>query len=110
MHRKYRKLVSAGLVLTMAGAMTLQGCGQKEKTGKTEIELVQYKPEAVKTFEKIEEEFNYIATKLGISPEELRQYFTMEKKFYWDYKNNESMFKTGAKVLKALGIEKSIKR
>ncbi len=60
--------------------------------------------------EKIEEEFNYIATKLGISPEELRQYFTMEKKFYWDYKNNESMFKTGAKVLKALGIEKSIKR
>ena len=58
MHRKYRKLVSAGLVLTMAGAMTLQGCGQKEKAGKTEIELVQYKPEAVKTFEKIEEEFN----------------------------------------------------
>ena len=55
MHRKYRKLVSAGLVLTMAGAMTLQGCGQKEKTGKTEIELVQYKPEAVKTFDKIEE-------------------------------------------------------
>ena len=52
MYRKYRKLVSAGLVLTMAGAMTLQGCGQKEKTGKTEIELVQYKPEAVKTFEK----------------------------------------------------------
>ena len=58
MHRKYRKLVSAGLVLAMAGAMMLQGCGQKEKTGKTEIELVQYKPEAVKIFEKIEEEFN----------------------------------------------------
>ena len=56
MHRKYRKLVSAGLVLTMAGAMMLQGCGQKKETGKTEIELVQYKPEAVKTFEKIEEE------------------------------------------------------
>ncbi len=58
MHRKYRKLVSAGLVLTMAGAMMLQGCGQKKETGKTEIELVQYKPEAVKTFEKMEEEFN----------------------------------------------------
>ena len=28
------------------------------KTAKIEIELVQYKPEAVKTFEKIEEEFN----------------------------------------------------
>ena len=49
MHRKYRKLVSAGLVLTMAGAMMLQGCGQKKETGKTEIELVQYKPEAVKS-------------------------------------------------------------
>lgn len=31
MHRKYRKLVSAGLVLTMAGAMMLQGCGQKKR-------------------------------------------------------------------------------
>lgn len=30
----------------------------EKETGKTEIELVQYKPEAVKTFEKIEEEFN----------------------------------------------------
>ena len=37
MHRKYRKLVSAGLVLTMAGAMMLQGCGQKKETGKTII-------------------------------------------------------------------------
>ena len=45
MHRKYRKLVSAGLVLTMAGAMMLQGCGQKKETGKTEIErqLKRYK-------------------------------------------------------------------
>ena len=53
MHRKYRKLVSAGLVLTMAGAMTLQGCGQKEKAGKTEIELVQYKPGGCKKSEDI---------------------------------------------------------
>jgi len=60
--------------------------------------------------ETIEEEFNYIATKLGISPQELRHYFTIPKKFYWDYKNNESIFKLGAKVLKALGVERSIKR
>ncbi len=52
-------MASAGLILTMTSAMMLQGCGQKsEKSGKIEIELVQYKPEAVKTFEKIEEEFN----------------------------------------------------
>lgn len=60
--------------------------------------------------EKIEDEFNYIATKLNITPDELNSYFTMEKKFYWDYKNQVSMFNTGAKVLKYLGIEKSIKR
>ena len=60
--------------------------------------------------ETIEDEFNYIATKLGISSEELTRYFTMEKKFYWDYKNQESMFKIGAKVLKLLGVERSIKR
>jgi len=60
--------------------------------------------------ETIEDEFNYIATKLSISPEELRKYFKMEKKFYWNYKNLESVFNFGAKILKALGVEKSIKR
>jgi len=60
--------------------------------------------------ETIEDEFNYIATKLGISTEELRGYFTMPKKFYRDYKNQVRIFVLGAKVLKALGVEKSIKR
>jgi N-acetyl sugar amidotransferase len=58
----------------------------------------------------IEDEFKYIATKLGITPEKLKEYFTMEKKFYADYKNQVSMFKAGAKVLKYLGLERSIKR
>lgn len=60
--------------------------------------------------ETIEDEFNYIATKLGISSEELRTYFNMPKKFYWDYKNQEKMFKVGAKILQKLGAEKAIKR
>ncbi|RQO65703.1 LPS biosynthesis protein [Pedobacter sp. KBW01] len=60
--------------------------------------------------ETIEDEFKYIATKLGISVAELRSYFDMEKKFYWDYRNQLAMFKTGAKILKFLGIERSIKR
>ena len=60
--------------------------------------------------ETIEDEFNYIATKLGITTDELRSYFKMEKKFYWDYKNQENIFKVGAKLLKLLGVEKSIKR
>lgn len=58
----------------------------------------------------IEDEFKYIATKLGITPEQLRRYFNMEKKYFYDYKNSVSLFKTGAKVLKYLGIEKAIRR
>lgn len=68
------------------------------------LEKTAYNPEV------IDEEFKYIATKLGITVEELQGYFTAPKKFYWDYKNQLSMFKTGAKVLKFLGIERSIKR
>lgn len=58
----------------------------------------------------INDEFNYVATKLGIEPEELRQYFNMPKKFYWDYNNRQSVFRLGAYFLKAIGAERSIKR
>jgi len=58
----------------------------------------------------IEDEFNYIATKLGISSQELRHYFNMQKKYYWDYKNQQNIFRIGAKVLNLLGIEKVKKR
>jgi len=55
-------------------------------------------------------EFEYIARKLRIPVEELRHYFTMPKKFYWDYRNQEALFNFGAKVLKAIGAERSVKR
>ena len=59
MYKKSNRIICMGLMLCMTSAMILGGCGQKsENSGKIEIELVQYKPEAVKTFEKIEEEFN----------------------------------------------------
>jgi hypothetical protein len=58
----------------------------------------------------IDEDFSYIATKLGISTEKLHEYFTMEKKFYWDYKNQVTLFRAGAKLLKYFGIEKAPKR
>ena len=58
----------------------------------------------------IQYEFNYIATKLGITSEELRGYLDMPKKFYWNYKNQESLFNLGAKILKIIGAERSIKR
>ena len=37
--------------------------------------------------ESIERDFEYIATKLRIPPEELREYHQMPKKYYWDYRN-----------------------
>lgn len=60
--------------------------------------------------ETIDDEFGYIATKLGISTQELDGYLKMEKKYFWDYKNQNSVFKLGSKVLKYLGVEKSVKR
>lgn len=60
--------------------------------------------------ETIDDEFNYVATKLGITSEELKMYFNQPKKFYWDYDNMESIFNLGAKILKFIGVEKSIKR
>jgi len=58
----------------------------------------------------IDEEFKYIATKLGITEEELRVYFHMPKKYYWDYANQQNIFRLGAKVLNWWGVEKVKKR
>lgn len=73
--------------------------------------------EALKSLEKpaydpatIEQEFEYIANKLQVSMDELNHYFAIPKKFYWDYKNQEKVFNLGATVLKAMGLEASIKR
>jgi N-acetyl sugar amidotransferase len=55
-------------------------------------------------------DFEYVATKLGISVEELRGYHEMPKKTYRDYANQEWMFNLGATVLKLLGVERAVKR
>ena len=51
---------SVAAVLALGMCMTgLAGCGsEKRSDGKTEIEVVSYKPEVVKAFEKIEKRFN----------------------------------------------------
>lgn len=73
--------------------------------------------EALKRLEKpaydpstIVSDFEYVATKLRISADELNHYFSMPKKFYWDYRNQEMLFNLGSRVLKAVGLETSIKR
>lgn len=60
--------------------------------------------------ETIDDDFEYIASKLRISVDELRRYHEGPKKTYRDYKNQEWMFDLGAKVLKAIGAEKATKR
>ena len=60
--------------------------------------------------ETIADDFKYIATKLSISEEELRSYLNSPNKTYKDYKNRESLFILGAKVLRAIGSESAIKR
>ena len=58
----------------------------------------------------IDEDFEYIATKLRISVDELRRYHQMPLRSYRDYKNREWMFHLGAKILKTLGVERAVKR
>lgn len=90
-----RRVQYSSLILT--GQMTREDALEA-------LKKLAYNPET------IQDEFNYIATKLRITPEELRGYFNMPKKFYWDYKNQEKVFNLGAKILKFIGVEKSIKR
>lgn len=73
--------------------------------------------EALKQLEKppydpatIEHDIAFIASKLDITPEQLMSYHALPNKTYKDYKNNLFIFDTGAKILKALGVERVIKR
>ena len=57
MLRKKRSIVLAAIFLL--GVLSLTGCGNKQSdSGKTVIELVHYKPEAVSYFEEVEKQFN----------------------------------------------------
>ena len=58
----------------------------------------------------IRQEFEYVATKLGISVEELQGYLDAPNKTYKDYKSQESIYSVGAKVMKLFGLELGGKR
>ena len=55
---KKRKAISAVLAASMLAAVILPGCGSDESSGKTEIEILQYKPEAATYFDQVEDQFN----------------------------------------------------
>ena len=58
----------------------------------------------------IVQDFEYIATKLGISVAELQSYLDAPNKTYRDYKSQKGLFSIGAKVMKLLGLETAVKR
>lgn len=60
--------------------------------------------------ETIADEFEYIASKLGITVDELTQYHDMPLKSYHDYRNQKRLFSLGSKAMKVLGLERSVKR
>lgn len=58
----------------------------------------------------IAQDFEYIATKLDISVEELQGYLDAPNKTYKDYRSQEQIYMLGAKVMKAFGLELGGKR
>jgi len=58
----------------------------------------------------IKHDFEYVATKLGISVEELQTYLDLPLKTFKNYKSQQTVYSFGAKVLKLLGLEIGGKR
>jgi N-acetyl sugar amidotransferase len=60
--------------------------------------------------ETIAQDFEYVATKLGITVEELQGYMDAPNKTYRDYKSQRHVFRIGAKAMTLLGLESAVKR
>ena len=76
----------------------------------TREEAVQKLEEPTYDQDVINQDFEFIANKLGISADELKGYFQAPNKTYKDYNSQESIYKVGARVLKMFGLEKAGKR
>tara|TARA_A100001015_G_scaffold1799_1_gene2395 strand:- start:272 stop:1372 length:1101 start_codon:yes stop_codon:yes gene_type:complete len=90
-----RKVQYSSLILT--NQMTREEALKK-------LEFPAYDPETIL------QDFEYVATKLGISVEELQSYMDAPNKTYKDYKSQETIYNIGAKVMRILGAEKGGKR
>ena len=90
-----RKVQYSSLILT--GQMT-----REEALAK--LKHPAYDPETIM------QDFEYIATKLGISVNELQSYMDAPNKTYKDYKSQENIYNLGDKVMRAFGLEKGGKR
>lgn len=54
--------------------------------------------------ENIHQDFEYIATKLGISVNQLKEYHQIPKRYYWDYKNSHFLLKNIEKIVSSFGL------
>ena len=60
--------------------------------------------------ETVAQDFEYIATKLGLAVKELQGIMAGENKSYRDYKSNMPLIELGTKVLRVAGVQKAIIR
>ena len=90
-----RKVQYSSLILT--NQMTRQDALMK-------LKQLAYNPKT------IHQDFEYIATKLEISIEELQSYMDAPNKTYRDYKSQQNIYNIGAKVMRLFGLEKGGKR
>lgn len=90
-----RKVQYSSLILT--GQMTREEALEKLKSPAYNVDT-------------IKQDFEFIATKLGITSAELQEYFEQPNRTYKDYKSQESIYNIGAKVMRLFGLERGGKR
>ena len=90
-----RKVQYSSLILT--DQMTREEALKK-------LESPAYNPDTIK------DDFEYIATKLGITVEELQSYMDQPNRSNKEFKSQESVYSIGAKVMRLVGLEKGGKR
>ncbi|MAW65255.1 MAG: LPS biosynthesis protein [Flavobacteriales bacterium] len=90
-----RRVQYSSLILT--GQMTREDALENLKS-------TAYDPDTIK------DDFEYIATKLGISVDELQEYMDQPNRKNSEFKSQESIYSIGAKVMRLVGLEKGGKR
>lgn len=58
----------------------------------------------------VAQDFEYVATKLGISVAELQEYMDAPNRSYKDYNSQENIYKVGAKLMRLFGLQLGGKR
>ncbi|HEY6921904.1 MAG TPA: N-acetyl sugar amidotransferase [Steroidobacteraceae bacterium] len=79
----------------------------KQLTRAEALERIALKPYDEAT---VAQDFEYIATKLGLTVEQLRTLQRGENRSYRDYKSRMSMIELGARAMRAVGVQRAIIR